>query len=635
MKAWWQAPESKVFESVTDLVKAIGDAQVQHQQDTLKSFRLYGNFESRGMMAGNYFRPNSGKNNRLTLNVIKSCADTVVARIAKTQPRPTFLTSGGSWSQQKKAKLLDKFTAGIFHQTKFGKTAGKCFRDAVVFGKGGVKILEDARGRIRIERVFPDEIIVDDMEAVDGEPRQIHQRRIISREVLRGMFDDNAAAQEMIDKAKPAKLGSESTRQVEAADLLIVIESWHLPSMLAPELTEEDNALDKSSPEYSAALMRGHDGRHAMTIENGTLLFEAWRDDYFPFVFIDWTPALRGFWPTGLPMELVGIQYEINKILRKIQESIDWCVPKAFVEHHSKVVLAHLNDIAGGVIRYTGQMPVIQALSTISPELLAQVDRLVRQAYEISGVSQLSAQSKKPAGLESGASLREYHDIETERFAMVAKAYEDFFIEVSLMAIRLARKIADRDGDYAVTAPSRRKAILKIKWKEIDLDDSDFVMQVFPSSSLPHTPAGRLAMVQDLVNLGFLDKEDVLRLLDFPDLEAVNALNEASAEFTSMQIENMVEKGKPQSPQPFQNLAYALKHAQSAYLLASTCDDVDEGNLEFLSEYMQECVALMKAAMPQQQQAPPPGAEPGVPAGPPTMPAPGMPQVAPAGVPLQ
>lgn len=624
VQAWWGVAEKEVAGAVGSLLSAIALDQQAHQQNLLRCFRLYGNFESAGMGAGSYTQANFGRNNRLTVNVIKSCADTIVARIGKTLPKPTFLTSGGTWSEQKKAKLLDRLTQGIFYQTGFRKTAPRVLRDAVVFGKGFVHIFEDARKRVCIERVFPGEIIVDEMEAIEGKPRQMHRVKVIAREMLLGMFPEekgNAERERVRNAIKAARPASQTQwmNRFDAADLVNVIESWHLPSTIPPEIDSGDladareRAKRDGDGEYGKGsdfgeaerllFMKNHDGRHAISVAGGdesspaaTLLIEGWRDETFPFVDMDWCGGpLRGWWPTGLPIELSGFQFDINKISRKIKESIDWLVPKAFVEAGSKITLSHLDDVAGGIIRYTGTLPQIQTLGRLPPELLLEIERNVRMAYEQSGVNQLASAGKKPPGLQSGASLREYDEFQSERFATVQSEYQDFAIAVAGQCIRLVRRIYQRDGSYAVTTPTRRKAMQTIDFSEIDLEDQDFIMQCFPSSSLPRTPAGRLAMVQDLINMGYLDKEDSLRLLDFPDVEAVNQLAEAAAEFTSYQLERILD-GHDELPEPFMNLEYALKRAMEQYLFAKTMRDIGDRELQGLRNYMVACKDMMKAA---------------------------------------
>jgi hypothetical protein len=336
---------------------------------------------------------------------------------------------------------------------------------------------------------------------------------------------------------------------------------------------------------------------------------------------------VRGFLNgIGIAEEIAGIQYEINRCLIMMSESLMFCVPKLLVEEAHEVVKTQLDDIAGKMIVYQGQAsgskPSLVTWNAIPQQLFTQFENLVRRGYEVLGISPMSAQSQKPADLESAPALREMADIESGRFYQQGKRYEEFEMEVATLAIRQAREIADRnEGRYKVRSPNRRRMVQEIDWRNIDLDDEAYVMQVFPTSSLPRTPAGRLAMVTDLMNLGFLDKEDALRLLQFPDLEAVNEIMEAAAEFTNWQIDGIIEDGRYSAPQPYQNLAYTLRHGQSAYLLAQTME-VEPGRVEMLRKYVEETKALIAAATP-------PVPQPGIPGGPPTMPAPGEPQVAP------
>ena len=106
-------------------------------------------------------------------------------------------------------------------------------------------------------------------------------------------------------------------------------------------------------------------------------------------------------------------------------------VPKLLVEASSKIVTAHLNNKIGGIIKYAGTPPTYAPLGGIPAELFSHLQFLVNKAYEISGISQLSAQSLKPSGLDSGKALREYNDIETERFMSVGMRYEKVFMDAA------------------------------------------------------------------------------------------------------------------------------------------------------------------------------------------------------------
>jgi hypothetical protein len=635
---WWTADAEKIPGTIFSLSKEFARAQSQRLSSLERWFRLYNNSPARGVLPGNYYRTDYGvsRQNRLTINVVKSCIDTLHAKIGKNRVRTLFLTSGGSWSEQKKAKQLQKFTDGLFYQTEFYKTAATVFRDAAIFGTGIVKILEGDDCCVKIERGFVDEFFVDEVEAAyTPYPQALYQRRALPRDMLAAMYEKSDPRYKMVMEAPQAKLHASARAFGTQADLVEVIEGWHLPSKKPGDLDRKrvrawaekikgggkdarvaEEALDAYLIENS------EDGRHVFTVETGVLSMEGWRRQKHCIETLHWTAPIRGFINgIGISEELMGIQYEINKILRKIQDSIDWCVPKLFVPKGSKVVLSHLDDIAGGIIEYYGSAankPQIEAWSAVSPELFAQLDRLVRTAFESVGVSELSAQSKKPAGLESGRALETYNDIESERFIMAGRAYEDFTLACAGQSIDLAREIAEREGDYAVQAPIRRAAIEPIKWSDIDLKADAYVLQAYPVSALPTRPEGRLQFVADLMNLQFLDREDALRLLDFPDLDAVNELSEASADFCAWQIEKMIDTGLVVEPEPQQNLKYALAKANAAFLKLQTLSQKNLEGERALLNFSKLCV---------QRLMPPPA--PMLPGMPGAAPGPGMPAMPP------
>ena len=47
------------------------------------------------------------------------------------------------------------------------------------------------------------------------------------------------------------------------------------------------------------------------------------------------------------------------------------------------------------------------------------------------GVSAMQATSQKPEGLNSGAAIRSYDDISTDRFAELSKKYDSVFVDLA------------------------------------------------------------------------------------------------------------------------------------------------------------------------------------------------------------
>jgi hypothetical protein len=579
---WWTSKSDQVSSNVHSYLAALDRNQSYLSIQNLKFFRLYGNNDNLMMRGYNYTRSESSyaTANRVTMNVVQSMIDTVVSKITKNKPKPMFLTEGGDWSLQRKAKKLTQFIEGQFYSTDFYAKAAVAFLHSCIFGTGAIKIFRDG-DKIHAEHVFIDELKVDDSDGVYGAPRQLHQKKFVNRDVLINMFPDSEVYINMIGQDTEEYINYKPQYQLDG-DMIQVVESWHLPSG-----SDAD------------------DGRHVITIQNHTLLDEEYKKDYFPFVFFRWGLRPLGFWGQGIAEQLQGVQLEINKILRTIQVSMHLIsIPKIFVEASSKIVSAHLNNKIGGIVKYAGQPPTPGNLGSIPPELFSHLDRLYSKCYEIIGVSQLSATAAKPAGLNSGKALRIYNDIETERFMSVGQRYEQAFLDASKQFIDLAREIDEESKEQGTKGLEVKvktgKFMESIKWKDVDLDADKYLMQMFPTSSLASTPSGRLQDVQDLLQAGFIAKEDAMKLLNFPDLEGFYNMTNAGLEDIERQIEMMIEHGEYETPEPYQNLQLGIEKMQQAYLMYRSQNCPDD-KLDLLRRWMADADALLQRANQSQQ----------------------------------
>jgi len=581
---WWKAenPASDIFQYLA----VLGERQSYQHLANIKYMRLYGNYDYESMLPYTYNKatPSYSIQNRVTLNVIQSMVDTVVSKITTQKPRPLFLTSGGDFSAQRKAKKLTQFADGLFYSTQYYKKAQRAFKDACITGDGFLKVYIDASTRkICLDRVISDELEIDDAESTYGEPRQMHQRKWIHRDVLKAMFPKF--------KSEIEWAATENTENreltVKNKDMILVVESWRLPS----------SAKKK-------------DGMHAICIRDCTLFEEKYKKDYFPFVKFSWRERSLGYWSQGIAEQLAGLQLEINKILRTIQISMHLVsVPKVYVEAGSKIVDAHINNEIGTIIRYAGTMPTPGVLGQIPPDLFNHLQNLYTKAYEIIGVSQLSATSLKPDGLDSGKALRTYNNIESQRFMEVGQMYEAASLETIRQMIDLAKELdaaadetrakaaeagAEVDEsvkDFEVPVPGG-KFLRTIKWKDVSLDDDQYVMQAFPVNLLSNEPAARLSEIQEMMSAGLMSPENGKKLLNFPDLEEYNKFENAGVDDLQAQVERMLDTGNYEAPEPYQNLAYGIKFFQSVYLHYRS-EKAPEATLQLFRQWMDDANELL------------------------------------------
>jgi len=597
---WWQlpaaaggsAPESdRPHRPLFTLVDRLKEEQRPRFDRIDRYMRLYGGRNFTRLDAKNYFREAPAAQDQLvSFNGIQSVVDTVMSKVAKNKPVPQFLTEGGQFDERMRAKKMTRYVTGVFHDQAVYKQGRYVTQSAAILGDGYFYPYRMG-DRVAVEWVFPKELLIDPVEAFFGQPGNIYRDKNVPRHKLLAMFPKHQT--KILAAPSVEDTGSDTT-----LDHVRVVEAWHLAS--GPE---------------------AEDGRHVLAIEGETLLDEVYKRHYEPFVKLHWSDPLIGWHGRGLSEELQGLQVEANRLLIKIQKTFHLAaVPWVLTPSGANISTADIRNEIGLVLRYHGAVPPrITTHQTVHPEVFSHLERLVRMMYEKAGISQMSASAKKPPGLESGIALREYHDIETERLVLFAQAHEQMYLELARRVIDLSREIAKQTGlkegqpGMSVRSPGRRYFDM-IKWEDVDLNDERYIMQVFPISSLPSSPAGRKDEVLDLLEAGFLDMPTAMQLLDFPDLSAEKQIQLAAIENIDWTIAEMLESGRYHPPESMQDLTLGLQRVNSAYLMART-DGAPEARLNMMRRWLTTAEAMLAAAAEPQAPVPPEPAAPALPAG--------------------
>lgn len=570
VRKWWTLGGDEAAKAIEAAVKFLMEHQSARQTQLIVSARHYGNAAILGAAGLNYAKNptiQASLRERLAYNLVASVIDTIVAKMAKNKPRPFFVTDGGSWDMQKRAKKLNRFCDGIFYEAKADEKRALARRDAGIWGDGVIHVYGE-HGRVKWERVLPHEIFVDELEGFYGEPRVLHRVKAVDRGVLLDLFP---GAKKAINDAAPSN--EKNSQYPNIADLITVRESWHLPS--GPEAT---------------------DGKHLISIDGHALLGpEPYDKPFFPFAFFRWATKPYGFWSQGAAERLQSLQLEINSLLAVAQRAMKLSGAHYWlVENGSKVAKTLLSNQIGTIIPYTGTPPQVVTPPILPPEIYQQIENLIRRGYEQEGVSQLSASSQKPAGLNSGAALREYNDIESDRFQTLGKEDERFAVDLATLSLAVAKDIAEEEGEYEVKSPSAR-FLRTIKLKASDLEVDGFILKCFPVSSLPNEPAGRLQTIQELVQAGMIPQSMAPQLMQMPDLEAYESLAHAMEDRLEDIFDKIVEEGEYQPPEPWYDSGRARELCLQ-YLMRGESQGLAEERLEMLQRFLSQLDVLDQAA---------------------------------------
>ena len=578
---WWKASDlNKLALELTGTAGYLKTNQTYRIRQRAVDIRLYCGLSIYSYAGSNVSKMDRTKtlpDDRPSFNLIQACVDTLVSRLSQAKPQPKFLTDNSDYKQRHLAQRLNQFILGEFYQTKTYEKATKILRDCLVMGTGCLKVYEGDDKKVCVDRVMVTDLYIDENDCINGDPQSLIQVKLMDRTKL--MANSSKAVQLVIAASPNAVPDNSPDSGRTTADQIMVVEGWHLPSGPDPE-----------APGYIP-------GRHTLATMMGTIYDEEWNKPTFPFVFMNYSDPFLGFFGQGISTQLFGTQMGLNRILYTIARAITLVgVPRIFIDQASKVVKAHQNNEIGVIVTYSGTKPSYEVAPCNAPELYQERDRLIQYGFQQCGVSAMQASAQKPEGLNSGAAIRSYDDISTDRFASISNKYDTVFKELSYRITDVAKDIAERDGAYESVYPNKDGT------KEIDLPamkflKDPFVIQCFTESALPRTPAGRIQTVTELVQAGMLTIQEGMRLMRFPDLEQNEQLDNASEERIFKMLDSIVEDGKYIEPDIFLNLQLATQLVVK-YINLYLAADLEEKKADQLRDWFKQVQLLIKEGTP-------------------------------------
>lgn len=254
-------------------------------------------------------------------------------------------------------------------------------------------------------------------------------------------------------------------------------------------------------------------------------------------------------------------------------------VPTTYVRIADIGLAVKTTNRIGTIAPYKGDLPHTVIPKAVSPETYGREETLHRRSYELSGVSKMSATSMKPGGLDSGAAIREYRDVTTQRFAPQEKAFERLKLDTIWLVLWCAKKL----GNEAPEVLRRtRWGSRKIKWADVDM--GDVTVQIAAASNLSKTPAGRQQLALEWAQAGIISQDEARSLIEHPDTEHAISLYTAADRDIERCIDEVLD-GELLMPEPYQNLKLGIWKFQQNYLKARN-DGAPENILEGLRQWI-------------------------------------------------
>lgn len=421
-------------------------------------------------------------------NIIASCIETLCSKIASQKVRPFFNTVNGTFKEMQIAKQAQIFFDMLYEENNVNEIITDAFRNACVFDKGIVKISDDG-----ITNRLPWNVFFD--------PREVTYNQITH--VAEKLPKTPGRILEL-------KYGIKADRNLDYT----VYEYYDIMEHIKAVYVQELNKV----------------------------VTHEYKPNIIPYLEIHYTNPIKGDTSQSVVDQLYGIQTQIDELLAVMKDSIavnpgmTLLVPRS-----SNIKTNMLSNRTGQIIQYDpipGQTtsPVTYATNDIiSPQFVELLDKLKNDAYEIVGISQLSATSQKPSGLNSGVALNTMEDIESSRFETQLNSVVRLYVDVAKACLDIFPPEIDILPDDLNRA--------NIKWKDIVEARNNMKIQFSAAESLSKDPSEKLKQLVALSQAGVIPQSHIATLMELPDLQSGYNLSNNAFNSVYTFIDNVLVSG--------------------------------------------------------------------------------------------
>ncbi len=424
-------------------------------------------------------------------NVIASCIETLCSKIASQKVRPFFNTVNGTFKEMQIARQAQIFFDQLYDEKDITKVVVNAFKFACIFDKGIVKISkEDISCRL------PWNVFLD--------PREVTYKKI-------------TRVAEKLPKTTGRLLKLEYGINADPKGTYTVYEYYDVLEHIKAVYVEELNKV----------------------------VTEKYEPNIIPYKFIYYSDPVKGTTSQSVVDQLYGIQMQIDDLLSVIKMSIQANPGMTLlVPRSSNIKTSMLSNRTGQIVQYDpipGQTSSPLEVATndiISAQFVQMLDKLKNDAYEIVGISQLSATSQKPEGLNSGVALATMEDIESDRFETQLNSVIRLYVDIAKACLDIFPPEED------ILPPDITRA--NIKWHDIVDARNNMKIQFSAAQSLSKDPSEKLKQLTALASAGVIPESHIASLMELPDLQSgyTVANNAFSAVYTF--IDDVIKNGIPE-----------------------------------------------------------------------------------------
>lgn len=406
-------------------------------------------------------------------NVIASCIDSLTSMMSGKLTRPYISGINTTFNERQILTQAQQFFDIFIDRTNLNEVVTEAFRDSCIFGNGFIFI--DGRNKT-VKKALPWQVIYKPAEKTYGKVTQVLYER----------------------KDYPATL---------------------LPYKVDTPYVTYSIFYDTNT----------HQEVHIVNNEIKEIL--PYLPNEVPFIQLNYTNPVYGRDATSVVDLLYGIQMKIHDLYQTFSEASRKNPAQTFlVPKGTDIKVTSLTNRVGQVIQYNPVEGVSNPVQAVTPNFIGDqyiqaIQMLKNDAYEITGVSKLSAQSQKPNGLDSGKALQTMNDIESERFEVQQRAVIVAYTEVM-------RKCIECFNPEELILPEdlNKKPIL---WADLQKLINKTKISFNALQYLSKDPSTRMAQIDNLEAKGYINRNQAMSYYNIPDTDA--AYNYANNSYNAVQ----------------------------------------------------------------------------------------------------
>jgi len=468
------------------------------------------------------------------MSVIKSCIDTLVSKIASAKVRPFFSPINGTYNTIRVLKQTQIFFDDLYDRIDAVEKITMAFRDACIFDTGYLFINPFDYS---IMKISP------------------WQASILDAEYHYG-------------KLTKALISFEDVPQVILKDVYGI--DWH--DNYAAKL---DLYIDTEKKKIY--LIIGGGSKVVKTLNYSGPI---------PLVILHCSNPVKGAKTTSIADDLYHIQWNINLINARIKEASQLSPANLIAgPDGTNISVQNLDNRAGQVIKYkpipgAGQPVDVIAPIFIHPSYQELLEYYIQKAYEMTGISVLSAQSINPLGANaSGAALQSMENIESNRFETQMNQAVRAYVDLAKLLITMLPENVD-----ILPVEANRSGY---KWKDVKEQANLINIQFSAQNMLSKDPSKKLEQIMQLSQVGLIPPGKIGRFLEMPDLSEAFNIMTAAQDAVDKVIQLAIEENYFNIPKfvSYDLLGKSITAMQNQLLGAYTKDNPE--TLEYLKRINQ------------------------------------------------